>query len=260
MKNIKTITSILNPEIKQISKLNNSKNRKKTDKCIFQNIRTIETALQAKLKLNRIYLTKDNLEIILNLFKSFNLDQNLITLVSESVIKKISTLKTPSGIVAVFFIPENNLNNLDGINSGLVLADISDPGNMGTLIRTAAACDIKNIFVIEGANPYSNKVIQSSAGTIALTKIYQITWQDLILMKKKLKLYAMVTKDGENISKINTTNNVLLVVGNEANGIKSQWLKDCDKLITLPMPGNTESLNAAVAGSIALYLVFCKSL
>ncbi len=264
MRNIKHIISTCNPEIKEITKLHDSKFRKNSNKCLFQNIRAIETALQANLKLDKIYITEPNLQLILNLFKSYNINNSLITLVSESIINKISTLKNSSGIVATFYIKENNIKTLKSCTSGLVLAQINDPGNMGTLIRTSVACNIKNIFIIEGADPYSSKVIQASAGTIALADIYQISWQELIDYKEDLKLYALVAKNGESIFNENfckpaDNNNILLVVGNEANGIKAEWLNDCNKLITLKMPGNTESLNAAIAGSIALYIAFCQN-
>lgn len=253
MKNIKFINSTKNLEIKEVIKILNSK--KKTDKFIFQNIRAIETALNSGIKLYKIFLTEKNLNLVLDLLK---IDLNLIRIVPEFIIDKISSLKNCSGIVAVFYIKENNIKDLK--SKGLVLSDIKDPGNMGTLIRTAVSCNIKNIIIIDGVNPYLPKVIQASAGTIALANIYKTDWQNLILNKKNLKLCALVPKNGELINNIDINlSNILLIVGNEANGIEEKWLKYCDKLITLKMTGDVESLNAAVAGSIALYIFSNKN-
>ncbi len=255
---MKYITSLINPEIKSIVKLHNAKERRETNKCIFQGIRTIETALESGLELDKIYITQDNLKNTINLFNKFNLSEKLIRIVSDHIINKISTLKTNPGLVAIFYNKKFDINKL---NEGLVLAQIMDPGNMGTLIRTAASCNIKSIVIVEGTDPWSTKVIQASAGTIALVNIFELSWSELLKIKEKnkLKLYALVPQNGYSIDSIKK-DNALLVVGNEGNGLPNQWIENCDKSITLKMPGNTESLNAAVAGSIALYLTFCKNI
>jgi TrmH family RNA methyltransferase len=128
---------------------------------------------------------------------------------------------------------------------------------MGTLIRSAIAMGIKSVVIVEGTDPWSPKVIQASAGTIIQANVFQIGWDQLIKNKKNLKLCALVVKGGKKPNQIDFKD-ILLVVGNEANGIPDNWLSKCEEKMTLPMPGNTESLNAAIAGSIALYLAFAK--
>lgn len=239
-----TITSAQNPEIKHVVKLHARKYRYVYNHCIIEGIRAIETALSGGMQLITLFTTKEYLTQALSL-----VPEQSIVLVSEPLMQKISTASTASGLLGVFAIPQPK----QPLTAGLVLAQISDPGNMGTLIRTAAACSVKSVVVVEGVDPWSPKVLQASVGTIALVSLFQLDWQTLLENKHNLKLYALVVKDGVSINTISATNS-LLVVGNEAHGIPVAWQETCDQLVSLPMPGGTESLNAAVAGSLALYI------
>lgn len=247
---IKSITSLQNSEIKELVSLQSSKGRAQLQKCLFQGLRTITTGLQSKLVLDKVYVTESNIAQISEL-----VSPEKVVLISERVAQKISTVKESSGLVATFFIPE--AVPMSKLGAGIVLAQVTDPGNMGTLMRTAVACGIKNVAVIEGADPWSPKVIQASAGTIAYVNIFDMSWLDLITSKKNLKLCGLVVKNGNSIKNVNASES-LLVIGNEAHGLPLEWQNDCDQLVTLPMPGNAESLNASIAGSIALYLAYVK--
>jgi len=240
------ITSPENPLIKSIVRLHSSKERRKTQRCIIEGVRAIQTAL-SKLTLDKLVCTDDQLEYAYSCVQ-----EDRIVLVSESLMKKISVSTTPCGLLGIFAIPETPTQHL---TPGLVLAQVQDPGNMGTLIRTAVACNLSTVVIIEGCDPWSSKVIQSSAGTIALTNIFEMSFEELATQKQNLSLYALVVEAGEAPSSIKPQQ-ALLMIGNEARGIPEVWLTRCDKKITIPMPGNTESLNAAVAGSLATYLTF----
>lgn len=247
---LKTITSLTNEVVKQVVRLQEAAERKEKNLFIIEGLRAISTALHGGLKLHTLYCTAPMSEQAQALA-----DSKKIVVVSTAAMKKMSTATTPSGILALFKIPPSP--SADTLTPGLVLAQISDPGNMGTLIRTAAACGVRSVAVIEGADPWSPKVVQASAGTIALMRIFQWDWKQLIEAKKSYKLYALVVSGGKPLSSVDPQK-ALLIVGNEARGLPSEWLKECDAQITLPMPGKTESLNAAIAGSIALYAVFVK--
>ncbi len=242
------IHSAAHPDIKQIVRLHSAKERKRLQLCIIEGIRAITTALDGGLILEGLYCTEELLPSAHPLAS-----ETLITCISIPALHKISTATTPSGLLGVFQIPSQPPSN--ALTSGLVLADVADPGNMGTLIRTAAACGVRSVVVIEGTDPWSPKVLQASAGTCATLSLFQWSWSDLIEAKGDLLLYGLVVEGGGHPRSIDAAR-ALLVVGNEARGIPNAWLETCDATITLPMPGNTESLNAAVAGSIALYLTF----
>lgn len=172
-------------------------------------------------------------------------------MVSTSIMERISPSSTPSGILAVFPIPPKPAASQVG--AGLVLAQVADPGNMGTLIRSCAAFGYRSVVVVGGCDPFSPKVIQATAGSIAHVTIFRWSWSELLAHKGDLSLCALVAQGGKSPKEVPLLQ-TLLVVGNEAHGISSEWITDCDAAITLPMCGEIESLNAAVAGSIALYI------
>lgn len=243
---MKTITSRQNPEIKAIAELANSKDRRKQGRFIAEGLRTCTALLESSLSLVQLYVKEEMAETIAHL-----VHEDDITIVNDKVLTKISLASSPSGILGVFEIPPQP--TADKLTAGMVFARISDPGNMGTLIRTCAAMNIKSIVIVEGVDPWSSKVVQASAGTIGNVTLFHWNWAQLMAHKRTLKLCAMVVSGGKKPTELDL-NGSLVVVGNEAEGIPTQWLQQCDSKMTLEMPGNAESLNAAVAGSIAIYL------
>lgn len=243
---MKTIISIHNPEIKELVQLQQVKYRKQQRKFIAEGWRTCSTLIDAGFNPIQLYVTEAKQQEALSI-------SSHVTIVNDQVIKKISSATTPSGLVGIFPIPKEPL--LYKLGQGVVLAQIQDPGNMGTLIRTAAALGLKSVVIIEGTDPWSPKVIQATAGTIAFVDIFECTWQELIKHKASIKLCALVVSDGNKPEEL-VFKDTLLVVGSEAHGLPQTWIDDCEMQLTLPMPGGTESLNAAVAGSIAMYLAF----
>lgn len=261
---MKKIDSVSNEIVKELVKLQQAKYRSQKGLCVVEGHRAIETFINSKrYVLDTLYITFENLELAKTL-----ISKDKMVLVSPIVMNKISSANTPSGLLAVFKIGSALRKNLAGaensnklaLSSGVVLAGISDPGNMGTLIRTAAALNTKNVIIIDGADCWSPKVIQATAGTISLVNIIQTDWKTLLENKNNLKLIGLVVTGGKNMSQISKEDlkNSLIIIGSEAHGLGDQILKDCDELVTLEMPGNTESLNAAVAGSIAMYLASIK--
>ena len=249
---IKKITSPDNALIKKALKFKNPRNREQLNRCLVEGSRAVETFLDSPYHLNRVYVTDKTLA-----WAQEHCPEKSIVLVTDQIMQKISSTVSPSGIIGMFDIPEPR--PLAELQSGIVLANLQDPGNVGTLIRTATALN-QSIVLIDGVNPYNQKVIQSTAGTLANAHLFCSSWEELIKHKGTLTLSALVVEGGKQIQTIvhstsDSSKKPLLVVGNEAHGLPAEWQHQCDELITLPMPGNTESLNAAVAGSIALYML-----
>ncbi len=247
---MKTITSLTNPDIKYLTSLHTAKGRAQHNQFIAEGIRICQTLIDGSIKLARLYTTHEMLTQAQQMASD-----DRITTVSVKIMEKISPSVSPSGIMGVFTIPKPL--DLADLGSGLVLAQISDPGNMGALIRSAAALGARSVVVVEGADIWNPKVVQASAGTLGNVKIFRPSWQELLDAKGNLKLHALVVEGGASPEAVNKRD-CLLVVGNEAHGINPAWLAQCDQEITLSMPGKIESLNAAVAGSIALYMVFAR--
>ena len=149
------------------------------------------------------------------------LNEKIIILVTPDVMNKISTSTSPSGLLALFPIPEQA--SFDSLEAGIVLARVTDPGNMGTLIRTAAAMNKKTVICIETVDPWNPKVVQATAGAISMVSIFRLNWSDLLLNKKSIPLYALVATEGKNPNTIDM-GNALIIVGSESHGIPDDWL------------------------------------
>jgi TrmH family RNA methyltransferase len=252
---MKMISSRHNEEIIAITKLKHKKYRDQHKQFYAEGVRTCSTLITSGIQMVMLYATERGYQQL----QEYAVPTP-ITLVTPHVMEKISDAQQPSGIFGVFKQPQEK--PLSAITSGIVLADISDPGNMGTLIRSCAAFGAQSVVTIEGTDMWHPKVVQASAGTHGYVSMFTTTWDTLIKEKPdQVTLTALVPHGGQLLSTYqpHSAHN-LLVIGNEAHGIPAEWLQQCDQSVTIAMPGNTESLNAAVAGSIALYAFFAKRL
>ena len=247
---ISQLNSIKNPKVALLRSLHQSKARNLHQQFLAEGLRTCQTLIKSNIGLIELFCTEKTFAQAKKLVAAQN-----VTIVSQEVMERISTATTPSGCLGLFTIPKNP--NLSQLTSGIVLSHLADPGNIGTLIRTAVALNLKSVVMIAGADIYNPKIIQASAGTLGLINIFKTSWPELqsYAAQKGLTLSALVVKGGKNPATI-TDSDRLLVIGNEANGVPADMLATCDDSITIPMPGSAESLNAAIAGSIASYLIF----
>ena len=171
--------------------------------------------------------------------------------VSEIELKKISQLQTPNKVVAVFF--KNEEPEIQSANTiSLMLDEIQDPGNMGTIIRTADWFGIKNIICSnECVDFYNPKVVQASMGSIARVNIVYTQLEDFINENKVIDIYA-ATLSGKPLSSFNKLTEGIILIGNESKGVKENLIKLTAGQVTIPKRGEAESLNAAVACGIIL--------
>ncbi len=236
------------PTLKTVVSLHDRRERYATRNFIGEGLRSCNTLIQGATRLQALFIT-DTLDPSC-LDKA--VDRALVMQVSEKTMKRMSSAVTPSGILGVFSMPEQP--PLEAMGSGIVMAAIADPGNMGTIIRTTLALGYTTMVVVGGVDPWSPKVVQASAGYVAHGKLFQCDWQSLVSAAKHnaIDLVALTVTGGASPAAM-VFGTTLLVVGNEAHGIGPAQLSDCTAAMTLPMPGHTESLNAAIAASIALY-------
>jgi len=243
---MKTIHSLTNPLVKEVVKLHVTKYRTQLRKFIAEGTRTCSALIQYGHKSLTLFSTEAMLAAATQLA-----EPKTIFVVSDAVMQKMSPSSSPSGILGIFAIP--SLPAPTKLEPGLVLARVADPGNMGTLIRSAVSMGKKTVVTIEGTDPWGPKAVHASAGAIGTANIVDLSWQELVETSNRPPLCALVVEGGKQPSELALAN-MLLVVGSEAHGIPAEWLASCQERMTLPMPGSAESLNAAVAGSIALYL------
>lgn len=247
------IQSLTNPKVKHLVALQRKSYRQEHKQFIAQGITTYQTLLNAGYKLDAVFVTPQAHDQHYQFLNPETMHE-----VNEAVMAKISTTTTPTGIVAVFEIPSDFYQDLHESHqpvtaNALVLHNIQDPGNLGTLIRTAAAMGIDTIFTMQGVDAYHPKVVQATAGTIGLTKVISTNWPIFYKKYKTIPMCALIVQGGNTPEELNLSESIL-IIGNEGQGLPEEISNACNTRLTIPMPGKTESLNAAVAGSIAMYL------
>ncbi len=256
-----TITSKDNETIKHIKKLKEKKYRDEYKEFIVEGIKMIEEALEEKAKIKSIIICddcKNQGTIPSNLmYEIAKLD---CIYVSEKVFISITDVVNPQGIMAIVEKPDNSEEQINyKENNFLLLDNIQDPGNIGTILRTADSLNIKQIIVSKGtADVYNPKVVRSTMGAIFRVKLIEV--KDLVktvkeLKKHKIKVYATDLKTEKSIYDVDYSKTAI-VIGNESNGVSKEVLEEATDRIKIPMIGKTESLNAAVATSVILYEAF----
>ncbi|TVR12039.1 MAG: RNA methyltransferase [Planctomycetota bacterium] len=177
--------------------------------------------------------------------------EEMLYRVSDAVCRRISSVQSPSGYLAEFSIPQ--AQPVIPHKRGLLLVGVSDPGNVGTLLRSAAAFAWGQVVIVGGADPWSPKVVASSAGAMAGLQVHRCAEDTLPQdIAPDLRLCCLVARDGlapEDVPR----SEYWLVVGSEAHGLPDVWLQAANTRLTLPMASQVESLNAAIAGSIACW-------
>lgn len=248
MENI-IIESNQNKIIKEVNSLKAKKERDKTGLFILEGKRLVDEIPNSwEIK----YLLKA---------ESYSEDINFenVYTVKDSLFEKISETVNPQGILAVCHIKEFDVTNVDYSNSPffVVLENVADPGNMGTLIRTADAAGADGIFLSKGCvDIYNPKVIRATMGSIFHLPIYRnLNLMDLMedFKNNNVKTLAAHLKGTSTPYKVDMTTACAVIIGNEANGLSDEISEMASDLVKIPMPGKAESMNAGIAGGILIY-------
>ncbi|WP_179009847.1 TrmH family RNA methyltransferase [Winogradskyella forsetii] len=229
-------------QIKLIKSLSQKKARQQNGLFIVEGIKGISEFLKSDYRLKNLYTT----DLI------FEAPTHLITEISETDLKKISTLKNPNTALAIFEIPDEQAAQQNGLT--IVLDDVRDPGNLGTIIRLCDWYGVKNLVCSQNTvDCYNTKVVQATMGS--LTRV-NVQYLDLITYLESIKTEVFGTfLTGENIYTTNLPSNGIIVLGNEANGISEAIEVHVTRKVTIPQFGeikDTESLNVANATAILL--------
>ena len=182
--------------------------------------------------------------------------------VKTSLFTKLTDTKNDQGIVCVVERPKKEKKHFFGVAGSaganiLILDRLQDPGNAGTLVRTAEAAGYAGIITVKGTvDLFSPKVVRAAAGSILRVPVYEAEDADEVreittMMRKRL--VATVPQGGIMLNEANLSEDVCLIVGNEGNGISQQLLAAADLKVMIPMKGEVESLNAAVAAAVIMY-------
>lgn len=234
-------SSIQNEKIKSIKKLREKKYRDIEGLFIVEGKNLVMEAYKNNLLKTLIVL--DN--------SSFNLSIETIR-VSENVMKYLSELNTPNEIMGICY--KKKEESISG--NVLILDNIQDPGNLGTIIRSAVAFSISTIIVSpDTVSIYNSKVLRSTQGLLFDVNIIVRDISGVIdeLKQNGYKIYGTKVDNGKNLKDIDSTNKYAVIMGNEGSGVNKDILDKCDEYIYIPMNEKCESLNVGVATSIILY-------
>lgn len=239
------ITSKQNQMVKRVALLKTKKGREEQGLFVVEGYKMISDAISCGMEIEEIFVTVANE----NLFKNAPVTP---ILVSDSVFKCISDEVTPQGSLAVLKIPKSGA--ISRLSRCLLLDRVQDPGNVGTIMRLATACGVKDVLLIDSADPYSPKAVRSSMSGIYHVNVYRVTEEESIsLLKEQSVNLICADMDGENIFDFAPPSRFCLCVGNEGNGISDNLINSANSVISIPMQKGIESLNVSVATGVTLY-------
>ena len=232
------ITSLANSKVKEWTKLKDKKYRDETNTFLVESEHLVDEAIKRG--------------VVKELISLENTKYQDATIVSYEVMKKITNQVTPPNVCAVC----NKLKCEEVKESALLLDDISDPGNLGTIIRSAVAFGFKNIVLsLHSVDVYNPKVIRSSEGMIFHVNIIYSDLIDFINKHSFLTIYGTSVINGKKLNDLKFNKQVGIIIGNEGRGMSEDLKCFCKNLIYIPMNKNCESLNAGVSASIIMYEV-----
>jgi RNA methyltransferase, TrmH family len=250
------ITSSQNPKLKLVrALLGRSKERQESNAFVVEGVRLIEEAVSAGSKFQFV-LYSDGLsergQDLVNILTAHRID---VEEVSGDLLQKVSETETPQGILAV--LEFTSLQIPDSLNFLLIPDRIRDPGNLGTLLRTAAATGVQAVFLPpETTDAFAPKVVRAGMGAHFRLPIHSITWDEIeqVCKSANLQIY-LADMNGRACWETDLRKPLALIVGGEAEGASDEARRLAIQKICIPMAGMVESLNAGVAGSVLMFEV-----
>ena len=240
------LTSKNNPLIKETAALKEKKARKELGLFLVEGRKMAVECRNSDFEIDRVFIAEsyegDN---------PFPLEQTV--LVSDEVFRFLSDEKTPQGILCRVKMPTRTLTAPKG--KCLLLDGVSDPGNMGTIIRTANAAGYEELYLTEEcADPYSPKSVRASMSGIFFTKIYRANRSEILSVLADTPI-VVADMGGVNVFSFDAPKRFALAIGNEANGISQEVHSHAAHTVKIPMQATQESLNAAISAGIIMYVL-----
>ncbi len=242
------ITSIDNAKVADAVKLSDKKYRKATGRYIIEGARLVLDAVKYGADIKSVFVKESAAD-------AFSFENTII--VSDRVFAKMCDTVNSQGILAVAQKKEDS--GVAPAGNCIVLDGLQDPGNVGTLVRTAAACGFTDVYAVNCVDIYSPKVLRSAMSAHFCLNIHEInSIENAFDILNGIEIIAC-DMDGVNVFERKFEKQLALVLGNEGNGLSEYSKTHCNSTVSLPMANNFESLNVAVAGSVIMYRVFSQS-
>lgn len=247
---IERITSVKNEYVKQLCRLNSAAGRKESGLFLIEGQKVCAEAIQCEWPIERCLITDRAMQSFD--LSAFNAE---VIEISEQVAKKISSMDTPPG---VFLVARQKNDPIDDTSKFILALDhLADPSNLGAILRSAEAFGVSSIILSEGCvDLYSPKVIRAAMGSAFRVNAQKCDLAAFISAKKEQGfqiLGAGLDRDFLTLPEVSFDSPTVLIIGNESNGITDDIMTRCDRGVFIPMQGENESLNAAVAASIILW-------
>lgn len=254
------ITSTGNLQVKRLLQLQKkSKARNEEKVFLVEGLRMFMEVPEERVE--KVYIS----ETLYNKKKQeLKLEKFSVEVLSDSVFQHVSDTKTPQGILCVVNQKEYDLETVLNIENPhfMVLDNLQDPGNLGTIVRTAEAAGVDAVFVSkESVDIYNPKTIRSTMGSIYRMPVIYI--EDLlelldIFKQKGIKSYAAHLEGKNSYDKEDYQSGTAILIGNEGNGLRKEISNSADIWVRIPMEGKVESLNAAIAASVLMFEVYSQ--
>ncbi|HEM5491090.1 TPA: RNA methyltransferase [Streptococcus suis] len=240
------IRSKSNNLVKQIKKLQQKKYR--TSTYLIEGWHLLEEAVKAGVSIEHVLVVEEYVDRVSQLEK--------VTVVSPEIMQDLADSKSPQGVLAQLTLPSQDLpERLEG--KFLVLEDVQDPGNVGTIIRTADAAGFDGVFLTDkSADIYNMKVLRSMQGSHFHLPIYRLPIEDILSTLKNNQVEILATtlsSQSVDYREVSPEASFALVLGNEGQGISDFVAEEADQLVHITMPGQAESLNVAIAAGILVF-------
>lgn len=243
------ITSRQNDQVKNWIKLKKKKERQKTNSFLIEGFHLIEEASQSAMVIEELIVSESVKDSVPNELKQYP-----STIVSNELSDEIADTETTQGIFAVVKMPQSTSQEHKKI---LILDEVQDPGNVGTMIRSADAAGFTKVILGKGTvDAYNQKVLRSAQGSHFHLAIESADLEELIpiLKQKGMTVYGTdLSKDSKYYKTIDSRDNIALIVGNEGSGVNPTVLSLVDETLHIPIKGQAESLNVAIAASILMF-------
>ena len=250
------ITSSQNPKLKLVRALmGRAKERRDANAFVVEGVRLVEEAVNAGWKF-QFALYSDGLSdrgrSLLNTLLTHQIDTEEV---AGDLLQKLSDTESPQGVLAV--LDDSQLPIPEVLDFVLIPDQVRDPGNLGTLLRSAAATGVQAVFLPpETTDPFAPKVLRSGMGAHFRLPIHAMTWEEIEQISRSANLQMYIADmDGASCWETDLRQPLALVVGGEAEGVSEDARRLSKGKISIPMAGNVESLNAGVAGSVLMFEV-----
>ena len=248
------ITSTTNQRVKNWKKLAQKKERLKQNQYLLDCWHLVKEALLSGQKIVTVLMTKDfKHQAELELAPATELIE-----ISDNIAKNLSLTPSPQGIFAIVEMPKDNLVTPDNAKGAWLFLDgVQDPGNIGTMVRTADACGFEGVvFGEKCADMYQPKVVRSMQGSqfhLHLCSGDLMTWTKAFKQRKLPVFGSELNQDARSYDEVGRHHDFALIMGNEGNGMNQALLKETSLNLYIPIKGHAESLNVAVASGILMF-------